>query len=103
MRNVFTVAACFLAALTCSALPGNLSPRTGKADSFAFVLVNDAMGLGPVDEWDDLRTFGLVLAAESKTMLGLTTEYQSYTWRSDSPSTALRIDSLAVFLTGQTA
>jgi hypothetical protein len=100
MKNVPAAALCLLAALRAGALPGGVSPRTGPVDRFECWITNDAAGLAPVDEWDDLRTFGFELGVGLSARLAVHTDYQSFTWRSDSPSTASRIDSLGLALSG---
>lgn len=98
MKRSIIVVACLSAALAVSALPGGFLPRTGDDERLRFSVSNDAMGPGPVDEWDDLRSFRVGLTIALKAPLVLSTEYQSFTWRSDSPSSAARIDSVNVLL-----
>ena len=100
MKNVLLGAGCLLAALTATALPGEIAPGIDAAHSLAYTVDNDAAGLAPVAEWDDLRTFGMNLAVGLHPSLALHADYQSLTWRSDSPGTASRIDSLSLCLSG---
>ena len=79
-----------LAGAAAGALPDGFQPMAGEDACVRFVVSNDAMGPGPVDEWDDLQTYGFGLTVAVMDPLALATEYQSFTWRSDSPSTASR-------------
>lgn len=60
---------------------------------------NDIFGPGPVAEWDDLHTFGMEMDAHVSGMLGLALSYDALTWRSDSPTTSSRIDSVRAQVT----
>jgi hypothetical protein len=99
MKNVPAAVLCLLAARVVGALPGGIAPPTGAVESFEYSLTNDSGGFGPVQEWDDLRTFGIGLGVGLSPRLGLSADYQSLTWRSDNPGTASRIDALGVSLT----
>jgi hypothetical protein len=69
----------------------------GSGTAAAFI-ANDALGPGPVGEWDDLRTFALGLYARLDEGLYLETAYESFTWRGATPSEASRIDALRALL-----
>jgi hypothetical protein len=101
VKRSIIVFACLWAALASGALPGAFRPEACQGDSLCFSVSNDAMGPGPVDEWDDLCSFGIDLLVGLKNSLALSTEYQSFTWRSDSPTTASRIDSINIALGGK--
>lgn len=65
---------------------------------FSVFIRNDALGPGPVDEWDDLRTFGFGFRIRLNSLLGVEVDYETLTWRGASPLEASRLDTFQALL-----
>lgn len=63
---------------------------------FELSVSNDAFGPGPVQEWDDLRTFGGELSARLDSHRAIDIRFDALTYRSSTPETGSRIDRIEV-------
>jgi len=65
---------------------------------FSVLVSNDTFGPGPVQEWDDLRTFGGELVFGMAGGTSLAANFDAFTWRSGSALTGSRLDRLEIEL-----